>query len=1384
QPVAGAEVELRDRDNKVLWKGKTGADGTVSAPGWDSLGVARGSRWDAPDLYVFARSGSDRAFMGNNYNWMISPWVFDVSVDYYPTLPDYRAHAFTERGLYRAGEEVYLKGAIRELRTGKFLIPELKQLDYKLMDSRDQLVETGVVKVTDFGSFDHTVKIAAGAPTGYYSMYYYLPGEGRLSLKEDSNVSPVCYEGFRVEAFRPAQFEVKVETDKTSYVYGDKARASLAGRYLFGGAMKGDSVKWVARAEPLSFSPPGWEGFDFGPATWLDEEPAEEPKTLVSGEGALDDEGKQELEVDLSGLTYQGSAALVVEGTVTSASRQQISGRATVLAHPGAYLIGLRPKSSFNAAGSTVAVEVVTTDPEGKAQSGNKIALELVRRDWHSVRRVEGGGSYRWVTTVEDQKVADTSVDTAENPVLANLTPDKPGFYLVRATGKDAAGHLVTSVTTFYASGAEYVAWARGENDTIELVADKKGYKPGETARILVKSPYEKCTALVTVERELVMRRFVTELNGSAPTVEIPIKSEDLPNVFVSVMLISGRVSDGSFSDTGEDLGKPSFKVGYVDLPVDTGEKHLKVTVKSDREEYRPGDTVTLDLEVLDHQGKPVVAEVDLAVVDRGVLNLIQYETPDLFGPFYGPRPLRINTAETRVDVIGLRSYGTKGETDGGGGGAEGADLREDFKATAFWDARVITDKDGRQKVTFTLPDNLTSFRIMATAQTKGSSFGAGESEFKVNKPLQLLPSTPRFVRQNDEFQAGVLVHNHTQTAGTAQVSVQVTGLDATGPTSSSVYLGAGQEEEVLFKFVARPLAPAPRGAQAAPPGEATFSFHAQMGTQKDGLKLNLPVQLPVPTETVATTGSTEAAEAAEGLMLDSKPAPGVGGLTVTVSSTVLSGLSGAMEYIETYPYGCLEQRLTRIAPHVLLPELMKTWRGGTTPAEREAVQAALDQLGGFQAPSGGLMLWPSSTTVNDYLTVYALDILDRARKDGYKVDMAVYNGVRGYVKRIPSASDFDYPYSEPEKLIVRAYAVSVLAGVGVRDVASFDQLLDERRGAPLEAQVHLYRAASRLQADRAILKKLRDGLTSRIRVEADAAYFEEKDADTYYWVYGSNLRLTAQILGALLETDPQFQYAPQVVKWLLVKQRFGHWGSTADDITVLAALDLYQRTFEKADPNFEVEVQLGDLEVLSEVFRGRQARVVEKQVPATGLSSGKVPLVFRKDGPGRLYYTARLKYAPEGDVPPRDEGFCILKQVTPLEGSPSADPTLKAGQVYRVTLSVVTPQERHFVVLDDPIPGGVEVVQTSFATESDELRRALEHSALDHYWGGTFNHFEIHDDRVLLFADYLTAGEHKYEYLIRAGYPGTYDQPAAHAEEMYHPEVFGTTPKLRVDIR
>lgn len=1359
KPVSDALVELRNSDNKIIWTGKTDAHGMVETEGWKKLKVKE----DDNEIWVFASKGDDICVSSSYRNWRVPLYMYD----YYYDSSDFNIHVFTEKGIYRAGETVHFKGTMREKIRGKWEVSSLKKLKLKVSSSRDKVLLEKTLKLSDYGSFDSSFSIPADGASGRYSIY--ISGQ-----KDNENLS--AYGSFLVEDYQAAQFEVTVKSDRDYYVFGDKFNGTVKGWYLFGAPMNGEHVNWSYYLEPTWYSPSGYDDFDFT-RDFYDMSEEREEKYLGSGEGNLKDNGEVPMSVEITDKINQGPYIMTVQGTVESAARQSVSGYKQVLVHPGEYYIGIKPSSRFMSGKEVQKFNMIVLSPDGTVSPGQDVKIDIVKRQWNSVRKVGMNGETGWVSEKVDEVIKSFDFNSEGKPAEKEFKPDKAGLYIIRATGTDSKKNNIITESSFYVSGEDYVAWARYDDDKIDLVPDKKEYKPGDTAKILVKSPYENARALVTIEREFIMKSFWVELKGSADTVEIPVEEDYLPNVYVSIILLQGRVSDSKFSDTGDDLGKPSFKIGYFNMPVIPDNKRLKVMVNTDKDKYAPRDEVTVNLHMENQNGQGVKGEICLSVVDLGVLNLTGFKTPDYFDTFYSTRGINVITSETRKYIIDQRNYGQKGGNPGGDGGGKPSSLRENFVATACFKPSVITDKDGNASVKFTLPDNVTTFLIMATAQTKDSSFGSADKRIISTKPLLMKPSMPRFVRLYDKFKAGVLVFNGTDKNGEAVVECESEGLKLSERGLKKVDIPPGQEKEVLFSFEADKVT------------EGKLTFSCNMGTYNDGVIEKMPVKATLLTEAVATTGSSEVSKE-EKLSIPKTVDPNTGYLEVNNSSTALIDLQGGLEYLVDYPYMCLEQKLSRVLPLITAEELINAFDLSTLKGQklRDFVQENLDMVVKHQKPSGGFTLWEGGEFENPFLSVYTMYGLTLAEKADYKIAPSVMSDGRKYLKEILRFSKEDkkwlYPYKERTQSTVKSFALYTLYLGGEGEPSYLHTLYEHRNKNSLFGRSMLLRAMHIYGKDKEEESVMVKELLNHIKMSPASACFEERVTDDMIWIYTSTVRTTSLTLQTLIEVEAEFPQAQNVVKWLIDAQKLGRWDSTQENVFAFEALRVYFNKFEKESPNFESKVFLDGKEIMKNFFKGRETKCVKKVVPMSEISTGKDLIVnFDKEGHGRLYYTMRLVYAPTDPRPARDEGISVFKSIEPIEGSKTKD--FKAGTVYKVTLSIVTPMERHFVVVNDPLPGGFELVRESFDTENKDLLRKLSEIRNNERtdWWGSFDHWENYDDKVLLFADMLNPGEHSFTYFVRAIHYGTFDMPYTKAELMYEPEVFGYSKKETINV-
>ncbi len=1370
-PVAGARVEIRDDANRKLWSGTTGPQGLCETPGWRELGITATQAWEKPRQWVFVYKDQDFAYNASDWGTGIFPYRFGIDYEWNPEPVKHAGLLFTERGLYRAGETVHLKGMMREKRYHDWGLPAKKKYLLRISDSRGNLLENRSVVLSEFGSFDFDLKLAATAPLGYY--YANLGDQPDSSGAEGENYMNAS---FRVEAYRPAEFSVQVRSTAPAFLLGDSVTARVAAHYLFGAPLAGQKVAWNAYLDRDTFWPQGYEGYLFGVTDWSEEETDRfSGRVLAQSHATLDAQGEARFAAPVQAAGIDFPLSLTVSADVTSPGRQVIGSSERITIHPASFYIGLKPATTFAEAMKPLAFDLITVTPDGTPAPGKNLKVRLVKRQWHSVHKAGLGGRYEWNSKAVDTPIDSVTITSSGKSVSRSFTPKEAGVYYLEASGREGAGRTTRSQAWLYVTGKGYVAWMREDDDRIELVADRAGYKPGQTARVMVKSPFESAQALVTLEREGIMSQQVVTLNGSTPTLEIPLTRKHLPNVFVSVILLRGRTATALYSEEGEDVGRPAFKIGYVNLPVDPGDQHLKVAVKAERSDYLPGTPVTLDIDVKDAAGEPSAAEVTLAVVDRGVLNLINYELPDPFDAFYGNRPLSIQTSETRLHIVEQRNYGEKGEKRGGGG-AEGygseMDVRKNFKATAYWNPALDVDATGHARVTFKLPDNLTTFKIMAVANSIASEFGYGSSELKVNQPLMLLASLPRFARIGDTFEAGAVIHNYSGSAGEATLNLEVSGLEVQGRSSVPVTVPHNGSQEVRYTF------------KAVKEGTATFRFRCQMAGYSDALERSIPVEAPGVRETVALYERAGGA-AAQTLEIPQAAYKELSTLEVSLASTALAELSGPFEYLMYYPYDCLEQRLSRALPVLVAGDLVEAF-GLQVKGVKEyktIARSMLADLGRFRTEEGGLAIWPGSNYSSPFVTAYAAWAMTLAKKSGYEVDETLLADALTFLKNVLDGQFYQTtPYNEASWQTTHALMLYVLALNGQAEPATLDRLIGAKAPMTTTGKAWLLKTVSLLGRKDGARAQLTQALLNKIRISPTEAHFAAENEAP--WVYDSDVRTTAVVLQALLETGAAFPQAEQTVAWLMTERRDGHWSNTQENFFVLYALAEYLKKNEAETPQFTARVRLAGQEAMSALFAGRSTAVQRKVLPLAAYTEKKVPAEISKEGPGTLYYGLRMSYYPLDYDDTREEGITVFKLMEPLTSGVKAADKIPAGEVVKVTLTVVVPQARHYVVVDDPLPAGMEAVQVTFATTSAATARLGEEESAGEEWWSGFTHIEKRDDRVLLFADWLPEGAHTYTYLMRATTSGTFTLPPTRAEEMYKPEVYGRTVggKVRVE--
>lgn len=1405
-PKSRVDVELRDPAGKVRAHGVTNAQGLVRFTG---LHDSTSSDQDEEDSgrgflgYVSARLALDRAVVAlNTWSGDLAPWQFNVSSAWGTDRLPVAAAVFTERGIYRPSEPVYVKAIVRSGILGALRVPAATDsLRWIFHDREGGVIRDSIVRLSPFGTATQTLKIGNDAPLGTYTVTLQLK---RGTWQDIANTT------YRVAEYRPPEFLVTVTADSAPRFSGDSLRGTVEARYLFGAPMARAVVSWTLNATPGSawgLNIPGLDRYSLGENGWWWEDwesstSRNQPRTTSSGVDTLDAAGRLTLKLPVTAL--EGRPADVrLQATVTDVNRQVVSAVANVLVHPASFYIAARALGNdyFWTAGKPQQIAVLAARPDGQHVSGVKIRGTIVRREWHRVQRARDGVEEQVGEWVADT-VARCNLVSAADPVTCPFTPSAGGTYIVSFGATDEKGRAASTSFYRWATGKDWIPWNDESQFKMDLIPDKTRYSVGDTATILVASPFTDAEAWITVEREGLIEQRRMRVSAGATSLKFKITEAYAPNVFVSMVLVRGRSAPpGGIADPG----RPTLRVGYTELRVTPEVKRLVVEVKPLAAEYRPGDSARVQLRVRDATGKGRRSEVTLWAVDEGVLSLTGYKTPDPLDLLYRPRGVGLRLASNLVaiapQVLDKEGTAIKGEQEpGGGGGLGGGDiLRSRFAATAFFLGEVETDSSGAAVATAKLPDNLTTFRVMAVAVTAGDRYGDGESPMLVTRPLLARPALPRFLRIGDAFTAGVVVNQRAGGTPTVKVRSDAQGVVRNGAATQTVTIAAGRGSEVRFAF---------RDTTA---DSTAFRFDVASQSDSDAVLVRLPGR-PVFTPRAYTMTGSVYDTATVVIDLPEPVDPDRSRLEIGVGPTPLAVLAGSYRWLSVYPFDCSEQISSEMLPLIALFRASSAGAiqlPGLTPERARAeIEQGVAVLSGRQRPDGGIGLWSAEDWTTPWLSSYAGEALLAAREAGIGVRDSVLARLGNYLyrgshERGSIMAPIAAWYGDLRVVLAEQVAAAdFLSRIGRADLPTENELFRQVAQLSWEDRLRLAQMMARRGA-RGAARQLMQPIWASVTVEGRRAVLPDSSRQDRWFYFWSSQRPLARLLSATLAVDSTNTLIGPLVESLVDQSRDtkGLWWNTQDFGTGAAALaDFAARQARAAQRGYEIRA--GN----QVVYRSRGEPLKEVTRPLTGVvanvSGGgqRVTVTVRSTDRSAastpLFFYATVHEVPrQRPVTPDEHGIQVERW---YEDYDTGKPIVSApeGALVRVRLRLTVPAARQFVALTDPLPAGLEAVDLSLRTtgqlpgpgattpenpptgegESDEgyYPWGWYYGSWDAGWWSPFDHRELRDDRVVYVATVLWTGRYTATYVARATTPGVFVRPPAHAEEMYNPAVQG----------
>ncbi len=1279
---------------------------------------------------------------GNDRNRMVvaasgASRAFTWFYDYGLEASEATLWAETDRPVYRPGDRVQFRGVVRDQDKSGYRLPAKPEVKVLVTDSDDEKVYEKTLALNEMGSFSGEFAIDEAASLDGYNLRV---DYGDSSL--DRYVS--------IAAYRKPEYRITVTPEKPYYVRGDRARMRVKCETYTGEPAVGAEVRasvyrnFLWRVSPFSeeyedyYADDEEGGYGYG-----DRVAQMQLQTDRSGECVVefDTSAKENKEADFADANFTVSVGVTDPGGKTfdgEGSVRVVRGEIDLEADFDSYVLGPGAQNTLHIRSAC--------EPDGRPLANQQVLVEYGHERWHkdvSTFVIEG----RRLVQLDEQGRAEVTVQ-----------PTTEGDFTAKVSVRDWHSNTVR---------AEANAWVFREGaDTgapapqLQVVLDKKLYQPGEQAKALIRTSATGGVALVTVETESVVWAKAVPLNERATLVAVPALRELAPNGHVSVAYVF----------------KKRFMEAQRILNVDLTERRLNLTVTPDRPEAKPGETVEYLIKASTPEGRPARAECSLGVVDESIFAIRKDRNKPL-EDFYPRRYPSVQTSYSFPEIY----------LDGDDKSPANLEVRRKFADTAFWNPSVMTDAQGQARVAVRLPDNLTQWRATVTAFTAQTEIGKTTAMVTARKDLMARLSLPSFLTQGDRQQIVGTLANATDQPLKVHVRLEVAGVQATGPLSRDVTVAPRTTEAVSWNV------------SADRPGEALVRLLAWTDRgPNDALERRFPVNAHGVDQVAYYCGT---ATKALDLRLNRSSDAMAGEVTVTLSPDLATSLSWALDYLVDYPYGCVEQTMSRFVPAVLVQGYMQA--SGVKRPDLEAkipkvAKMSLRRIRTMQHEDGGWGWWEHDDT-SEGMTALVLDGLWRAQKAGVRVSPRMLRPALDWAKTslkkpLPKAA-YDWEAKEQVRgRIYLGYAVS-LYDATPEAIAALRPPGDQKKLSTqslANLTVAWHRIAMRQsggEAQRSLRERDRWYALLFSRADEAASYLSWPDEGCY--------EDTGAALEAVALVEPNSKRMNKALNYLMLHRRGAAWCSTRDTALVLmAATEGLTPSREPAgDRTVVVSLNGRVLETvrLTQGALPSSGRAIgvgtlarKLRVPLAGLASGDNALRVQVLGGGSVQYSVafrQTRYVKPTRVGAGTEGLTLTREYFRLEPQrlesgalrmrPSKRPisSLRSGEVYRCRLTIQATKPHSYLMVEDPIPSNCRIVEPVEVEPWEE-------------WTYDYSGEAYFDDHATFFFDVVRPGKRVIEYAIRAESPGTSLARPAEAYRMYQPDARARSGSMSFEVK
>ncbi len=853
--------------------------------------------------------------------------------------------------------------------------------------------------------------------------------------------------------------------------------------------------------------------------------------------------------------------------------------------------------------------------------------------------------------------------------------------------------------------------------------------------------------------------------------------------------------------------GGGSAKDVYVIL---TSEKYYYTARTDTNGHYNIGNIVQGDYEIyISGNGHNLTLIKNININRKSIEYNFEIEAPVLIarqdaGQFFGGS---VEADEMALNAPRANGIMMKSEMKDKKAGYVKAEVRSNFVDALIWKADIITDKNGNAKVSFKIPDNLTTWRTTVRGATKNTDVGQQTDKIISRKDLLVRMETPRFFREGDEMTVSTIVHNYLDEKKKTKITFGAENIKVTGSEVNSKGYDPliNKDKDGVYEIVIDKNGELRIDWNVKvdnPVGEAKLTVEALTNEESDALELKVPILPQGIKETKPLISDFDDFNKTEELSfripddVDLRTAKLEFNLSPSLAGTIIK----ALDDLVGYPYGCVEQTMSRFLPTIIVANTFKAidapLKYSTIEELPKMAEAGLKRLYSFQHDDGGWGWWTNDKT-HPYMTAYVIYGMTLSKKAGFPVDNNVYSrGVDNLMNQIEKSDDVD-----ETTLSFMLYSMAAAMKYNSGDYSYINKKMADLLDSDLNAySIALLASALKDINNDALARKAADRLERMVHTEERYAYWGGKEWH-YSW-QDDKVQTTAFVLKALLKTNSKSELVDKTVRWLLQQKQGFSWRSTQETASVIFALADYLKTTNELNPDYNATVYINGEQITNKHFTREDIFKETGTIKLSGLKDnilhkGENEIKIVKNGSGKLYFSGINQYYTKNETAAaKTNNFRVKREYYILRPEQLKDRIIytkvpfdgeiKSGENILVKTYVNTfENDLQYFILEDMLPSGFEVVKDE---QNFEIEGENDYKYYDDYygyrpWRWFYADKEYRDEKVAFFVTNVN-DDMEFSYIIKAQMPGEYKVPAAQAYLMYYPEVGGNSPVIDVKVK